>query len=116
MVIRSVYTMTKALDHTRPVIDTSGNFHVRTDIYDVHDYEQDVQAFAAHYEPMKNGGPVLAKALLENPRICALCYTQLYDVEQEKNGIYTYERKEKFPEEIVARMRAAMLTKAAIEA
>lgn len=166
MVIRSVYRLTKALDHTRPVIDTSGNFHVATDIYDIHDYEQDVQMFASHYEPMKNGGPVydnfpdrqhyqgqpyfiseyggilwndqqeagwgygnapktieefadryvgLTKTLLENPGICALCYTQLYDVEQEKNGIYTYDRKHKFPAQIVARMKAAMLEKAAIE-
>jgi hypothetical protein len=29
------------VDPTRPCIDTSGNFHVETDIFDVHDYEQD---------------------------------------------------------------------------
>lgn len=57
----------------------------------------------------------LAKVLLEHPGICALCYTQLYDVEQEKNGIYTYDREKKFPEEILARMRGAMMAKAAIE-
>ena len=34
--------------------------------------------------------------LRENPEICGFCYTQLYDVEQEKNGILTYERKFKF--------------------
>lgn len=33
--------------------------------------------------------------LLENPDIMGFCYTQLYDVEQEKNGLYTYERKSK---------------------
>ena len=38
----------------------------------------------------------LTKALLESPHVCGLCYTQLYDVEQEVNGIYTYERKPKF--------------------
>lgn len=140
MVLSGIYHVTKAMDHTRPVIDTSGNFHVVTDIYDIHDYEQDVEKFAAHYAPMKQGGPVydnfpnrqhhegqpyfvseyggilwndqqesgwgygdapktmeefadryigLTQTLLANPGICALCYTQLYDVEQEKNGIYT---------------------------
>lgn len=165
-VLTGIYYATKALDQTRPVIDTSGNYHVVTDVFDIHDYEQDVQKFASHYEPMLSGGPVfnnfpkrqqysgqpyfvseyggilwndrqeagwgygnapktmeefadrycgLAKVLLENPRICALCYTQLYDVEQEKNGIYTYDREKKFPEEILARMREAMMAKAAIE-
>lgn len=36
-----IYRTTKAVDPTRPCIDTSGNFHVETDIFDVHDYEQD---------------------------------------------------------------------------
>ena len=44
-VLRTVYLTTKALDPTRPCIDTSGNFHVITDIFDVHDYEQDVEKF-----------------------------------------------------------------------
>ena len=34
-------------------------------------------------------------ALLDNPDIMGFCYTQLYDVEQEKNGLYTYWRKPK---------------------
>ena len=38
----------------------------------------------------------LTAVLRENPNVCAFCYTQLYDVEQEKNGILTYERKFKF--------------------
>lgn len=57
-VILSVYKATKALDPTRPVIDTSGNYHTQTDLYDVHDYEQDVDTFAAHYAPMEADGPV----------------------------------------------------------
>ena len=165
-VLRGVYRVTKALDHTRPVIDTSGNFHVVTDLYDVHDYEQDVEKFAAHYEPMKEGGPPyenygerqryggqpyfvseyggilwndreeagwgygtapktmeeftaryigLTETLLKNPGICGLCYTQLYDIEQEKNGLYTYDRERKFPAELLARMRDAMTQQAAIE-
>ena len=51
-----VYQMTKLFDTTRPCIDTSGNFHVATDIYDMHDYEQDPTAFAATYEEFAKGG------------------------------------------------------------
>ncbi len=38
----------------------------------------------------------LTKALIKSPYICGFCYTQLYDIEQEVNGLYTYERKPKF--------------------
>ncbi|MBO7310496.1 MAG: beta-galactosidase [Clostridia bacterium] len=38
----------------------------------------------------------LTEALLFNPYITGFCYTQLTDVEQETNGLYTYDRKEKF--------------------
>ena len=38
----------------------------------------------------------LTDALLDSPHMFGFCYTQLTDVEQEKNGIYTYERKPKF--------------------
>ena len=41
------WKITKQYDTTRPCIDTSGNFHVVTDIFDVHDYEQDPEKFAA---------------------------------------------------------------------
>lgn len=156
-VLRIVYNATKLIDNTRPIIDTSGNFHVVTDIFDVHDYEQDPDKFAEKFEPMKNGGDVyvtytdrqkyggqpyfvseyggiwwnpdqkddkswgygsrpetraefidryerLTNALLDNPRICAFCYTQLYDVEQEVNGLYTYYRKPKFDQEIIRKI------------
>ena len=29
-------------------------------------------------------------------KIFGFCYTQLYDIEQEKNGLYTYSREPKF--------------------
>ena len=45
-----VYRATKAADPTRPCIDTSGNYHVETDIFDVHDYEQDPQVYRARLE------------------------------------------------------------------
>ena len=57
----------------------------------------------------------LAEVLLKNPSICALCYTQLYDVEQEQNGIYFYDRTPKFSNEIMTKLKLAMEQKAAIE-
>lgn len=161
-----VYQMTKLFDTTRPCIDTSGNFHVATDIYDMHDYEQDPTAFAATYEEFAKGGllkdrfsprqnpipgiPVfiseyggikwdvegtlesswgygdgpkteeeyiarykgLTDALLDNPHMFGFCYTQLYDVEQEVNGLYTYHRKPKMD---ISIFREINSRKAAIE-
>lgn len=165
-VLRIVYQVTKAIDATRPVIDTSGHFHVLTDVFDVHDYEQDPVKFAETFEPMKQGdvpynpfptrqtydgqpyfvsefGGIwwgedassqtswgygtrpgneqefldryeqLATTLLAHPRICAFCYTQLYDIEQETNGLYTYDRKPKFDPSII---RTINQQPAAIEA
>ena len=54
----------------------------------------------------------LTAALLNNPEHMGFCYTQLTDVEQEQNGVYTYDRKIKFPVEL---FRAANMKKAAIE-
>ena len=41
----------------------------------------------------------LTDALLDNPNIFAYCYTQLTDVEQEQNGLLTYDRHFKFAPE-----------------
>ncbi|MGQ9801262.1 MAG: glycoside hydrolase family 2 protein [Candidatus Saccharicenans sp.] len=38
----------------------------------------------------------LTEALLFHPEIAGFCYTQLYDIEQEVNGLYTFDRKPKF--------------------
>ena len=57
----------------------------------------------------------LFAALLDHPDICGYCYTQLTDVEQEQNGIYTYNRGKKFSDENYARIRAAQTRKAAYE-
>ena len=54
----------------------------------------------------------LTSALLENPKIGGLCYTQLTDVEQEVNGLYTYDRRPKFDPAI---FRAILSAKAAVE-
>ncbi len=48
--LRIVYRTVKALDKTRPCIDTSGNYHVETDIFDIHDYEQNPELFREHYD------------------------------------------------------------------
>lgn len=50
---RTLYEMTKALDPTRPVIDSSGYLHVVTDVFDSHCYEQDAEKFAEVYGTQK---------------------------------------------------------------
>lgn len=50
----------------------------------------------------------LTKALMDSPYICGICYTQLYDVEQEVNGIYTYDRQKKFD---ISRIRKINMSK-----
>ena len=57
----------------------------------------------------------LAKALISNPYVAGLCYTQLYDVEQECNGLYYYDRTPKFDDEIMKKFSEVMNQKAAIE-
>jgi beta-galactosidase/beta-glucuronidase len=47
--IRRVYALTKSLDPTRPVHDASGWTHIQTDVYSVHDYEQDPTRFRETY-------------------------------------------------------------------
>ena len=157
--VQETYDLTRALDPSRPCHDTSGYVHVCTDIYTVHDYEQDPVKFQATYaavspDDWKNtpirfpelnvpyqGQPYvvdeyggtwwdpnaveteqdadrksswgygkrptdieevyhriekLTAILLNHPNIAGYCYTQLTDIEQEQNGIYTYDRREKF--------------------
>jgi beta-galactosidase/beta-glucuronidase len=49
---------------------------------------------------------VLTRAIIEND-LDGFCYTQLYDVEQERNGLLTYNREQKLSTEGIARIRAA---------
>ncbi len=65
----------------------------------------DYEAFIARFKG-------LTEALLFHPHMGALCYTQLTDVEQEVNGLYTYDRKPKFDPAIIS---AILKQKAAIE-
>lgn len=153
--LRNIYKATKSIDSTRPVIDASGYVHVQTDIYDCHNYKQDISEFASCFECFKNtekiwqnfsdneapyggqpyfvseyggiwwnpGQPgkegwgygarpatqeeflsryrALTETLLFHPRMFGFCYTQLYDIEQEVNGLYTYDRKSKFDPEVI---------------
>ena len=54
----------------------------------------------------------LCAVLLDNPAMFGYCYTQLTDVYQEQNGIYRFDRSEKFD---IARVRAAQVRPAAVE-
>ncbi len=156
-IIKVIYQVTKQFDTTRPCIDTSGNFHTITDIYDLHNYTQNVEEFKQCYDDFADGGKIkepfedrqhydydkklplfiseyggikldvensnqsawgygeapkdateflerykgLTQALLNNKNIMGFCYTQLYDVEQEVNGLYTYSRIPKISPEII---------------
>lgn len=149
--VRDVYNITKAIDPTRPVNDASGDCHVLTDIWSVHNYQRDSLqltkdfTFESGKEPYRNtknkknlavyeGQPymvdefgglpwipeseranswgyggnidnmedfysILEKqvdALKASKHVVGFCYTQLTDVEQEKNGLYYYDRRPKF--------------------
>ena len=60
-VMRAMFLAAKAMDPTRPVLDTSGYSHrvSETDIYDAHDYEQDPAKFAANHAALADGKPML---------------------------------------------------------
>ena len=54
----------------------------------------------------------LTDALLDNPNHMGFCYTQLTDVEQERNGLYYYDRRPKFDPKVI---HAITAREAAIE-
>ena len=54
----------------------------------------------------------LTKVLMDNKYMFGLCYVQLYDVETEENGLYTYDRRPKFD---MAQIRKILTAKAGIE-
>jgi len=58
-VTRGLFLATKAMDLTRPVLDTSGYSHrvPEADVYDCHDYTQDVDTFAANHAGTSGGRP-----------------------------------------------------------
>lgn len=160
--INMIYDVTRAIDPTRPVITNSGSYPCRSDVHDVHDYEQDPVKFKEYYSHIQEGlvkcqifrrhpdrqwydpsRPVfvseyggikwvvgkddaawgygesvkseeefltrlkgLTDVLLDNGNIFAYCYTQLTDVEQEQNGLLTYDRRFKFSPEAISSILA----------
>ena len=58
-VTRGLFLATKAMDLTRPVLDTSGYSHrvPEADVYDCHDYTQEVETFAEHHSGVGEGRP-----------------------------------------------------------
>ncbi|WP_415856647.1 glycoside hydrolase family 2 protein [Sinomonas sp. G460-2] len=61
---KALYSITKAIDPTRPVIDASGYAHrvPGADIYDSHLYEQDPDAFARLMSGLADGRPYVNSA------------------------------------------------------
>lgn len=55
-IMTNVYDVTKSLDY-RPVHDSSGGYHVKTDIWSFHNYEQDPEALKAK-QTIQNAGEV----------------------------------------------------------
>ncbi len=160
--VKDAYELTRSLDPSRPVNDASGGYHVVTDVYTVHCYEQDPEKFhkmlrgtaeVPVYRPHKDrevayaGQPYLVdefggikwiprneepyadnswgygepprslrefyarlhglvQAIKQLPNCAGFCYTQLVDVEQEQNGLYTYAREPKFD---LKKLRACIL-------
>ena len=45
------------------------------------------------------------QVMLDTPELCGWCYTQLYDIEQECNGMYYYDRQPKFGPERVGELK-----------
>jgi len=53
--VQDIYKVTKAIDPTRPINDASGDSHVVTDIWSVHNYEQNPAQLSEILTPDKNG-------------------------------------------------------------
>lgn len=159
----AVVNVTRAIDPSRPVIDSSGWSHGLPDpeVMDAHDYNQNPESFRAKWTGLapgimlparygsarpRNSMPFfvseyggigwdlsnngwgygsapenleafytrykgLTDALLDSDHF-GYCYTQITDVEQEHNGIYTYDRKPKFD---VAKLHAIQTREANYE-
>lgn len=74
-------------------------------------YGKDVKSFEEFAERYCG----LTDAITGNKKMFGFCYTQLYDVEQEQNGLYSYERKSKFDDETYEKIKASNTKKATIE-
>ncbi len=54
--ISLVYDVTKAIDTTRPCIDTSGWHHVKTDIFCIHTYNHNPESFKQNFDRLMTEG------------------------------------------------------------
>jgi beta-galactosidase/beta-glucuronidase len=63
-------------------------------------YGNDPQTLEEYYTRLE----ALTDVILNLKHIVGFCYTQLTDIEQEQNGIYNYDRSEKFDMERIARI------------
>ena len=160
--LKALYTLTKSLDATRPVIDNDGWEHTdMTDLFAFHDYSRTGDLLLERYKELGkpgftmpsaarafilpgyeyNGSPFylsefggiayippgtdvpeeswgysgvektpeaaldrmrgLYEAIAKLPVITGICYTQLTDVEQEVNGLLTFDRKPKFDSKVL---------------
>ena len=88
------------------ISETGGiGFSDAADTWAYHDIPKTKEAF---FERFKG----CIEALLFNENICGFCYTQLTDIEQERNGMYTYDRVPKLDPKMV---HAVLSQKAAME-
>ena len=149
-----IWNITKAIDPTRPALESSGWAHTlpHPEVRDAHDYTGEPESLRKRWEnfftappegpfpPSRyynasssqadRGVPFMISeiggigwatgdgwsygngpknrdefylrykgtidAMLDNPNLFGFCYTQLTDIEQERNGLYYYNRKPKF--------------------
>ncbi|MEI7899743.1 MAG: sugar-binding domain-containing protein [bacterium] len=150
-----MWNVTKAVDPTRPALETSGWVHTlpNPEVLDAHDYDgnpvslrerwmgnlsvtsvpRNIPARYGTFKALRTrdrGIPFMVSeiggigwateggwgygsgpktldefyirykgtidAMLDNPHLFGFCYTQLTDIEQERNGLYYYDRKPKF--------------------
>lgn len=67
-VTRGMFLATKAMDASRPVLDASGYSHrvPEVDVYDSHDYTQDVEEFRSHHAETGSGAPFINRRIRPN--------------------------------------------------
>ena len=73
--LANIYRVTKAVDPSRPCIDTSGNYHEETDIFDFHDYDQHPVTFKEHYDKLMTEGTLYDQLSAGNPNWVRQVYT-----------------------------------------
>lgn len=151
----TMYHLTKSLDPTRPVVSNDGWEMLKTDLYNIHDYEWRREVLEDRYSTAEkavgampanrrlsvggyayDGEPIIVtefggiaykksewegwgysgadndedyaerlraviQPLLKSGVVQGYCYTQLTDVEQEINGLLTYDRKPKIALDLI---------------